>query len=68
MSEPAPPAKIECPACRKKIEATPDEDGQISCPECGSYYPLAFARRLAAFEKMRADRKGEDTRDASTAR
>ena len=53
---------IVCPSCTKNVEVTPDDEGQVSCPECGGYYPVGFAtfeaRRLANIEKRRRAREG----------
>ncbi|MFH1690598.1 MAG: hypothetical protein ABIE42_10255 [Candidatus Eisenbacteria bacterium] len=47
---------IECIHCKVTITVTPDDDGSIDCPECGSGYPLSFARGVHAVAKARRDR------------
>lgn len=43
-----------CPCCQSDIEAVePEKDGQVTCPECGSWFPRAWAGKLADFEAER---------------
>lgn len=44
---------ITCPNCYALVEVMPDEDGQVTCPACKSWYPLSFAKRLSSFEMKR---------------
>jgi hypothetical protein len=47
---------IRCPGCGESIEVEPDEEGQVSCPECWSYFPLGWAEALTSFEAERETR------------
>lgn len=55
-----------CPVCDVLLTNTPDEEGQITCQQCGGYFPLKWAKsvreyheRLEERRKERSDLEGE---------
>lgn len=49
-----------CPLCRIDISGeTPTDDGQITCPDCFSFFPLQWAIELEEFEQERDRRTRE---------
>jgi hypothetical protein len=41
---------VRCPVCRKTIANKRDKEGQVTCPECQSYFPSKWAVKLQKYE------------------
>lgn len=49
---------VPCPCCDVDVSGVEAiKDGQVSCPECGSWFPKRWAENLAAFEAERKRRQ-----------
>jgi len=45
-----------CILCKELVSVEVDEDGQVECPICHSWYPYKYAVNLHKFELDRANR------------
>lgn len=39
---------IDCAGCQLTVKVKPDAEGQVTCPECDSTYPLHYAKAVMA--------------------
>ena len=50
--------EVVCIVCELSFEGRPDEEGQVTCPNCGAYFPIAWTSKYKSFLEEVANENG----------